>query len=108
MKGKTTTEPIVDEIKQTDAHLLVQVSPPIERLCWTRCLPDFQEAADSAKNAMIQLFAATQAMRAGHNSDSPMIDVFLFKIRSRMISVTGDSQLHGVVSYALKSGRKGI
>jgi hypothetical protein len=108
MKGKTTTESIVDEIKQTGAHLLVQVSPPIEQLCWTRCLPDFQEAADSAKDAMIQLFAATQALQAGHNSDSPVIDRFLFEIRSRMISITDDSQTHGIISPALKIGRTEI
>ena len=66
--------------------------------CGTCLLAGFSGSCRLGEKRHDSTVAATQAMRAGHNSDSPMIDVFLFKIRSRMISVTDDSQLHGVVS----------
>src|SRR5712692_1824703 len=101
---------IVESILQETHHLrgFFLVREPIEKLSWTKSLPDFGEAQASARDALHRLWAQTKAAQAGHNSESPDIDIFLYKIRSQITPITDTPELHAIIGRALKSDRAGI
>src|SRR6516165_2688007 len=108
--NKQPQQALIDAIVRETAHAqaLFVVPDPIEKLAWTRSEPDYQRAEISARAAFHRLWAQTQAALAGHNSSAPAVDVFLFKIRSQMITIADTSELHEVISRALAVGRTSI
>ena len=58
------------------------IREPSPKLAWTKSLDGYEEARFSAENALRKLYAATDAARAGFESQSPLLEVFLHKVRA--------------------------
>jgi hypothetical protein len=61
------------------------VLEPRPELDWTKELNGYECARLSAENAMRRIFAATDAAQAGSESESPVLEVFFYKVRAGLI-----------------------
>ena len=59
---------------------------PHPKLASTKDLEGYEEARVSAENAMRKIFASTDAAQAGFKSETPILDVFFYKVRTGLIS----------------------
>jgi hypothetical protein len=82
------------------------IKGPPEEYAWTRDLRGYEAARGSAVNALQGLWAATHAAQAGYNSKTPLLDVFLFKIRTGRIK-RSDPLIQKAINHADKHGYPG-
>ena len=82
----------------------IEPFPLARELRWTSQLPLFEEAKQSAINAVLRLTAQTQALRCSFNAESPHIEQTLFQIRTGLIPLD-DPRIPLLVSYAQEIGK---
>jgi hypothetical protein len=86
-KSDGVVDRVVNEIMESSAFPLLasMIEEPLEKLSWTRNIEGYENAKLSAVNAIARLYAATDAAQAGFESETAVLDVFLYKVRAGLI-----------------------
>ena len=58
---------------------------PLPKLAWTKSLSGYEEARLSAEKALLKLYASTEAVQVGFESETAMLDIFFYKVRAGSI-----------------------
>ena len=95
-----------EEIRQVVPPELFRgsIREPLPNLARTKSLDGYEEARFSAENALRKLYAATDAARAGFESESPILEVFFYKVRAGLIQ-SDSPEIVRWLKYALQIGK---
>jgi hypothetical protein len=80
------------------------IEEPVQKLVWTKSLEGYKDARLSAADALLRLFVATDAARAGFECEHPTIDVFLFKIGAGLIK-SDSPEINDMLEHAQSVGK---